>query len=74
MCCLQDVYFDKFFDADSLFCFSDMSEIDSSLLMSMLNDIVQVLATEDNIEFTSNNRAHRAFRLISLEIAERLSK
>lgn len=65
-------YFEHFF-TNSKDDFERLDELEDGVLLAMLDDIVQVLALENGIEWASNDPPHRAFRKVKGEIMKRLS-
>lgn len=65
-------YFEHFF-TNCKDDFERLEELEDGVLLAMLDDIVQVLALENGIEWASNDAPHREFRKVKSEIMRRLS-
>lgn len=69
----EDAFFDWFFSDESKDVFDDLGKADNEMLLTLLDDIVQVLALESNYEWSTNtNKAHKVFNGLKRELATRL--
>lgn len=64
--------FNAFFSEESLESLKHPETMTDGVLLANLDDIVQVLAQEDNIQFAANDEVHRVYRAIKYEIMKRL--